>query len=170
MTTVFDGFPGDAYLRIFAAERDLTGEEEARLGAALTEFFRGWEYHDQPLRGAFEILHHRFVVVGADESRVKVGGCSKDALIGLLREAGASMGVDFIHGPPIHYRDREGRIHATTREGFGELVAKNEVDGQTPVFDLTLHRIESYRSGGFEMPAGECWHARAWDLTAADPT
>ncbi len=168
MTTVFDGFPGDAYLRVFAADRDLSAEEEARLSGALTEFFRTWEYHEQPLRGAFEILHHRFVVVGADESRVKVGGCSKDALIGLFREAGATMGVDFVHGPPIHYRDKDGTIHATTREGFGELVAKGSVGGTTPVFDLTLYQIEPYRAGRFEVPAGECWHARAWDLTAAD--
>ena len=163
--TVFESYPKNSYLRIFAAARDLTAAEQATVTSGLKSFLGQWTAHEAPVTGTFEIVHDRFIVIGADESKVGLSGCSKDSLSICMRELGAALGVELVHAPPIVYRDDQG-IHSVTRDVFGQRIAEGQVDGNTVVYDLTIIAVGPYVEGRFETRAADCWHARAWDLGA----
>ncbi|MCB9834255.1 MAG: hypothetical protein H6807_17460 [Planctomycetes bacterium] len=156
-------FPAESYLRIYHAPRQLEPDEQARIERDLAEFLGRWSSHEAPVTGGFEVVHGRFVVVAADESRVALSGCAKDDLTGLMRGLGGELGVDLVHAPPICFREGDG-IRSVSRADFGELAEQGLVNAGTKVFDLTLATVGAYRQGRFELPAGDCWHARAYDL------
>lgn len=164
--TAFDQFPASSFLRVFSAPRDLSASECDSLREALSTFMGAWAAHERPVKGGFEIRDDRFVVVAADESVTALSGCSKDSLVGVLRQAGAQLGVDFVASPPIAFRSADG-IRSVDRNEFGRLVDAGEVTAATPVFDTIVSSVGGYRDEGFEKPAGASWHARAWKLATA---
>lgn len=156
-------FPVDSYLRVFHAPRVLTAEEKAFVEKELDQFVSTWKAEMKPVTGAWEIVHDQFVVIAADETVVPLSGCAKDAMTRMLRDISAQLGIDFVHGPPICFRDGD-RIRAVGRDEFGELVEKGEVTAETKVFDNTIVAVGPYREGRWEVPARESWHGRAYNL------
>lgn len=165
--SAFDRFPAGSFLRVFSASRDLSEAECAALSQGLETFLGAWAAHEKAVAGAFEIREARFVVVAADESVTALSGCSKDSLVGAMRQLGTQLDVDFITSPPIAYRGAEG-LRTVDRAEFGRLVESGAVTADTPVFDTIVSTVGAYRDGGFEKPAGASWHARAWKLAAAE--
>jgi hypothetical protein len=165
--TAFANFPADSFLRVFTASRDLSDAECETLQGELQAFLGAWSAHEKAVAGALEILDGRFVVVAADESVTKLSGCSKDSLVGAMRQLGSKLGVDFITSPPIVYRSSSG-IRAVDRGEFGRLAETGEVTADTPVFDTIVGTVGAFRDEGFEKPAADSWHARAWKLAAAE--
>ena len=66
--------------------------------------------------------------------------------------------------PVVHHGP--GGLVCTERPHFGELIRSGFVAGDTVVIDLTLASVGDLRARGFEMPARDCWHAKAWGALA----
>ena len=49
-------------------------------------------------------------------------------------------------------------MRSCSRDEFRTAAERGEVDGETPVFDLTLTRLREYRSGRFERAVSDSWH------------
>ena len=161
----FDAFPDDSWLRVFHAPRDLTAEETAAITANLDAFLGEWASHETRVSGAWEIVHDRFIVVAADESKVALSGCSKDSVVMRLRALGQELGMDFVHGPPICFRAGDD-IKSVQRDEFGALVESGDVRADTVVFDSTIITAGPYKAGRWEVAASDCWHARAYELAS----
>jgi hypothetical protein len=159
----FPDLPDSARLWIFNAERPLNREENDRLRAALESFLGQWAAHGSELTVGYQILHDRFLMVGVDDRMVGPSGCSIDAMTRFLVQAGSQLGVDFLDAPEVCYRDGD-TINCVPRAEFARLAESGAVDSMTPVFDLTVSTVSGYRNGAWEKPAGESWHARAFDL------
>lgn len=155
-----DMLPRDARLWVFGSDRAFTPEEANHLTEALNRFLEGWTAHSAELTAAFALLEDRFVLVAVDESRVSASGCSIDALIHQLAELEGALGVKLLDGRLVWYRDASGTILSCDRGGFQRLGRAGRIGGQTRVFDLTLERLGDWRSGRFERPAADSWHAR----------
>ena len=100
-------------------------------------------------------------MVGVDEASVPPSGCSIDALVGILKEEGERWGVDFLDHGPVWFRS-EGEIRRVPRLEFKAMANRGEVGPETPVFDNTVTRLSRLRRGGWEKPASESWHRRAF--------
>jgi hypothetical protein len=62
----------------------------------------------------------------------------------------------------VFFRDADAVLRAVTREEFKALVAADQVDGETIVFDPTITTVADLRAGRFETTFGKSWHARAF--------
>ena len=157
----FDQLPDTARLWIFAAERALDPAEESSLLVRADRFLAQWAAHGTPLFCARELREHRFLLIGVDEARAGVSGCSIDALVRDLKALEREIGVPLVDSSPIWYRDH-GTVRGASREHFAGLVAAGGASRQTPVFDNTLTTVGALRAGRWEVPAGEAWHGRAF--------
>lgn len=157
-------FPVDSHLRVFHSPRPLTPDEQTHVREKLDTFIKSWNAETRPVTGAYEIVHDQFVVIAADETMVPLTGCAKDSMVRTVRNLSAVLGIDLVHGPPICFRDGD-RIRAVGRDEFADLVKNGTVDADTTVFDNTIIAVGPYREGKWELPAKECWHGRAYDLT-----
>ncbi len=157
----FDQLPPDARLWIFPASRALSPEEQQRVLGEADAFIDQWTAHGVPLRGAREIRHDQFVLVGVDERAAGVSGCSIDALVRRMASLQQSLGVELVENGPVLFRRGE-RIERVARDRFADLATRGEVTLETPVFDNTLDTVGALRDGRWEVRAADAWHARAF--------
>jgi hypothetical protein len=157
----FDTLPSDARLWIFPASRQLTDEERRRVLAETDAFIDEWMAHGIPLQAAREIEHNQFILVGVDERAAGVSGCSIDALVRRMGHLQTALGIELIENAPVLYRDG-GTIARVSRDRFAELAASGSVSLDTRVFDNTVTKVGDFRSGRWEIRAGDAWHRRAF--------
>lgn len=154
-----DGFPDNARVWIFGAERELDLAETEVLLEAVDDFISGWAAHGAPLRAGRAWRYGRFLIVGADTSATSPSGCSIDALVGVLREMENRLGVRFLGNEAVWYRDGQECIRKASRPEFRALAESGTVTPGSIVFDNSITELVQLRNGGWEGPAGECWHA-----------
>lgn len=158
--TDFAALPDDARLWVFAADRAVDGGDADALLARVDAFLDQWNAHGDPLMAARRWDEDRFLLVAVDERSVPPSGCSIDALHRVLKEFESQRGVGLTDHIHVLWRDADGRVVRTARPDFARMAREGEVDLDTPVFDTTLTRKGALT--GFEVPAGEAWHRRAF--------
>jgi hypothetical protein len=142
---------------IFPATRTLEGEAAASLLDELNRFLSGWASHGAPVDGAGALVDGRFVVVA--HRPAEIAGCSRDALLFFLKEAGAKRGVEWTGGARVFYRDANG-VSDVDRPAFRALAAEGAVTPDTVVYDTTVRETDAVLGGRFALPARDSWHAR----------
>jgi hypothetical protein len=157
----FDELPADARLWIFPAARRLSPHEKQVVLAEADAFIAQWSAHGVPLRGARDVRHDQFVLVGVDERGAGISGCSIDALVRRMQRLETALGVELTNNAPVLYRDGD-IIARVAREEFSALVAAGTVDLDTVVFDNTVATVGEIRAGRWEVQARRSWHARAF--------
>ena len=132
----FAELPGHGRLWVFPASRDLIESEADACLAAVDDFLATWAAHGVPLASGRELIERRFLLVGVDVDVEAPSGCSIDALVGKLRELGASMGVVLIDHASVWYRHGD-EIRSVPRAEFRALAGKGEVgpDVEVRVWD-----------------------------------
>jgi hypothetical protein len=158
----FEQLPDDARLWVFAADRPLRTEEQARLLDHADRFLTGWAAHGAPVVGARALRDGRFLLVGADERATGVSGCSIDTLFRSLGELEREMDVSLRDGGLVFWRDEDGTIHAGSRPAFREHARRGAVGADTIVFDNTVSTVGDLRTGRWEVAMRDSWHARAF--------
>lgn len=156
----FDDLPDDARLWCFGAGRETDPGERVRLLEEMRAFVGEWTAHRKELRAGLDWRSDRFLCVAVDESTADASGCSIDALTDRIRRLETDLGLSLLDGALVWFRDGSERIRAVSRPAFRALAARGEVGPDTPVFDLTVARLEDLRAGRLERPARESWHAR----------
>lgn len=117
------------------------------------DFLAGWAAHNVPVLSARELRGGRFLIV-AVEKTVETSGCSIDRLFGLVRQFEREFGVSMLDPGRIFYRDAAGAIAEVARSAFRDVATE-----ETVVFDPTVETLGAVRSGAWERPARESWHA-----------
>ena len=158
--TSFTSLPDDARVWCFAVEPEPAPRQVERLLDAMQQFVGDWTAHRRDLTAGIAWIHHRFLLVGLDESRAGASGCSIDALMHRLSELEEELDVSLTDGASVWFRDADGIIRSASREEFGRLATAGRVDAATPVFDLTVPDAGGIRAGRLERPASETWHSR----------
>lgn len=161
MTNLFPAFPDEAKLWVYALARPLAATERDMVRSRLDTFIRGWNSHGTPVRGAYEIVEDRFVLIAGyvDDG---VSGCSTDSMVRVMKELRADSNIDGFDRSLVFFRDANNTVQALKRPDFQELVSAGQVDAETPVFDTTIQFLGDLRRGGFETTFAKSWHAAAF--------
>ena len=163
-TELLPRLPDEARVWIYAADRHLGPVEQERLTSILNSFCAVWKSHGRPVESASAVLAGRFAVIAGRIVDGDISGCGIDASVHALDTAAQELGLTWLPSLSVLYRDPSGQIQSVPRPQFREKVRSGEVDSATMVFDLTLETLGELRSGGFERPAGESWHARIFGI------
>jgi len=160
MTTALDSLRDYASqpCLIYSASRSLTDAESAELTTSLRAFLAGWASHGSPVDGAGEVIDNRFVVVAHKPH--EIAGCSRDALLFFLKDTGTRLGVDWVGGGRIFYRNEAGVVADVDRPGFRALAAAGTIRPDTLVYDTTVNTTAALLDGRFTPVAKDSWHAR----------
>ena len=71
-------FADDSRVWIYQCNRPFTDKETMEINEQLRQFYTQWMSHDEPVKGWATVLFNRYIVIMADENVVKLGGCSTD--------------------------------------------------------------------------------------------
>lgn len=159
-----DAMPDDARTWVFGSSRPLEAAEEKELQTEVDRFLDEWQAHGHALTCAGDWRYGRFLIVAVDERTAPPSGCSIDAMVGTLKSLGRRLGVDLVDNGPVWFRGEDGSLERVSRAAFGQAAIEGQVTKDTIVFDNTITRLSQVRAGGWERPAGDTWHGRAFRL------
>ena len=143
-----------------------TLEETNRLLREVDAFLTGWASHREAVAAAREWRYDRFLLVAADENVTRLSGCSVDKLVRLMKTLGEEMAAGLVDPDGVYFR-AGGGIERLARADFARLVESGAVSDETTVFNNTVTRLGELRSGRWELPFRESWHARAFPRPAS---
>jgi hypothetical protein len=79
---------------VYQSSRLLTISEALTIEDLLQEFLANWKSHGAPVKGFANLFFGQFLIIMADESMVKVGGCSTDSSVHLVQQIEALCKVN----------------------------------------------------------------------------
>lgn len=162
----FDQLPDHARLWIFAADRPLADGERDRLVDSVESGLAAWSAHGSPVSWGHTLVHDQFLLIAVDETHTALSGCSIDSAMHRVAELEKQLGISFLDHGRVFYRKQDA-VAVADRSGFRALAETGEVDASTVVFNNVLQTLGEWRAGGWEVPARDSWHARAFPLTPA---
>lgn len=92
---IFPELIPDSKVWVYAANRELTENEQEVITKELNSFVADWAAHGEGLFGQSTILECRFVVLAVDETKAKASGCSIDTSVRFMKELGEKFNIDF---------------------------------------------------------------------------
>ncbi|MGD9900591.1 MAG: hypothetical protein AB7T22_15815 [Calditrichaceae bacterium] len=158
---MFDALSDKAQLWIYGFSNKLSPSQKGIVQTVFDEFVKSWNAHGKPVKGDFEILYDRFIVLAAEDT---VSGCSIDSSTGILKELKLLHDIDAMDQNLIFYKISE--IRSVNRQMFQSLVDRDLIKPDTVVFNLSLTHLRELRSGMFERPFSESWHKEAFRKSA----
>ncbi len=150
----FSSLPDDARVWLFGISPSLDASGTAAVSTRVREFISSWKSHGEEIVAASDVIEGTFLAVGITPQS-EASGCSIDRMFGLLGKLENDLGVAIIDSERIFFRDSEGKVRAASRTEFAKVAGV-----ATQVFDITAERVSSLRSGTWERPAADSWHAR----------
>ena len=157
-----DTLPDCCRVWIFAANRPFTDEERGGLGMLMEKIFGKWDMKQPGMRGCHAFVEDRFLVVGAEEHREMLDGCSVDAMMSFVMRLERESGLRLVDRMMVHFRGADGAARSVSRLEFSKLVKSGEVTGDTVVFDTTVCKAEDWNAGRFTAPMRDTWLAEAF--------
>lgn len=154
----FTQLPDDARIWVFGAAAPVDDVDTLKLLATVDTFLLQWKAHGHPLTVAREWRDERFLVIGVDQRTEGASGCSIDGLFRTLQGLERAIGTSLVGGGRVYFRDPLGMVHAVSRDDFGLMARRGDVNADTPVFDTAATTAGAYRAT-FERPARHGWHA-----------
>lgn len=151
---MLDKISKDALIWIYGFSRDLNAREREVVRKSIQQFVQNWNSHKIPVKGDFELLYDRFVVLAAESSP---SGCSIDSSITVFKKLEHQLGIDALDQNLVFYAN-DNSIQSCERDRFRELVKSGQISETTKVFDLTLTTVGDLQTGKFEKDFRDSWH------------
>lgn len=154
----FETLSATSRIWIYQSSRELAFTEAEQLSNALEDFITGWNSHGNELKGAFEIVENRFIVIAVDESVAGASGCSIDSSVRVLQEFGQQHGIDLMDKSHVNFKSGEN-IQTVPFTQVKGLVAAGTISANTLVYDISLNQLDNYLQG-WPKPASVTWISR----------
>lgn len=135
MLVAYDILPDDALVFIFQANRTLSDDESREITDKLQAFISNWTSHQLPVPGYGQVYHNRFLVLFADESADRIGGCSKDKVSQFVRDLGTSYQVDLFDRLLVAFVSADAGVDTVHFSALSESLENGKLHLQTPVFN-----------------------------------
>ena len=157
--TQLDRFSEESRVWIYQADRRLNDVETEAVKKSLKQFALSWTSHNRDLLAYADIYFNRFVVLIADETNNKAGGCSIDASVHFLKRLGQEFGLDLFDRMQFAYIDENKSIQVASRDDFIKLFESGKITAATKVFDNLVKTKKDFAES-WVKPLSESWHAR----------
>jgi hypothetical protein len=92
-----DNFSPVSKVCVYQSTRLFTLHEALEIESLLNKFSSEWRTHGEEVYAYCNLFFGRFVVLMADETHAKVGGCSTDSSVRFVKELGQKFNVDFFN-------------------------------------------------------------------------
>ncbi|MGN6531776.1 MAG: hypothetical protein ACTHK0_08485 [Ginsengibacter sp.] len=80
-----EDFDNNSRVWIYQSNRMFTISEALQLEETLENFTKEWNSHGSPVKGFANLFFGQFIIIMADETHVKLGGCSTDFSLNFIK-------------------------------------------------------------------------------------
>lgn len=89
-------FDDNSRVWIYQANRQFSVKEAKELKERITKFVGGWNSHGSAVKSFGELFYNHFIILIADETSVKVGGCSTDSSFRFIKNIQKDFTVELL--------------------------------------------------------------------------
>jgi len=157
----FDSLPDSSRLWMFPADRPLSPEEQDALMRSAEEGLDDWSAHGSPVTWGCRIEREQVLIIGVDETRTALTGCSIDGAIRHIRDLESRFKTSLLDHGRVFFRDGD-RMRSVTRPAFKKLVAEGAIRNETLVYNNVIATLGELRRGAWEVPYRSSWHSEAF--------
>lgn len=150
--------PPDARVWIYQCSRMLNDYEQITIRQRIKIFVGEWTSHKLEVKAWGDVLHNCFVVIMADESDFRLGGCSIDSSVHLIRELDALFNLDLFNRYAVAF-ETNGETKLASREEFSSLVKNGTVNNSTLVYNNLVATNDEWQHHWL-VPLAESWQGR----------
>ncbi len=143
---------------IYAASRELSGEEVEKLNPVIASFAKNWVSHNLQLKATGFILENRFLILAVDESQAGASGCSIDKSVKFVRDIGDSLQVDFFNRLDFFYYEGE-KLKNIHKDQLSTAYKNGEINDDTIFLDTLVQTKEDFESR-WKTPLKNSWIKR----------
>lgn len=165
MTTPLHDMPDEARVWISGFTTELKDADLELVRSKYESFLKQWKSHGKELRGAFDVVERRFVIL-ALENDADASGCAIDASMGILKDLKKDHNLDALGANKIFF-EKENNIECLERIFFSKRCKEGEITPDTVVYNCLHTRLGEYRELGLKTTFKESWHAKAFKLPTA---
>lgn len=157
-----DTLTDEARVWVFGISPTLDARKAEVLLHHVDQFLDKWAAHQMPILSGRELIEGSFLVIAVEKSS-ETSGCSIDSMFGTLRKLERDLNVSIIDtSNRIYFRDDDGQVTSVPRSEFTAVGTP-----ATRVFDVLVDRLGDVRSGRWEKPAAQSWHAQLLGATVS---
>ena len=151
-------FPDESRVWIYQADRPVNESLVGKVNGLVDQFAEQWTSHSHDVNATGGLLHDRFLVLIADETRAGVSGCSIDSSVAFVRQLGEFCMVDFMDRQHFAYLEND-EVKTVHMHALADLYGSGQVDDSTMFFDNLVKNKGDFVSS-WVKPLGESWMKR----------
>ncbi|MBS1645744.1 MAG: ABC transporter ATPase [Bacteroidetes bacterium] len=140
---------------IYTSAKPFSAETEALLQEELRLFTQKWNAHGTALTSVYEILHHHFIVIKADEQKFSASGCSIDTQLRFIKELETKYQLVLLDRLQVAYT-KEQEVRVVHASKIPQMLQENTINENTMVFNTSVSDEDAYKKY-FEIPLKESW-------------
>ena len=130
-------FSDDSRVWVYQANRSFTLEESLRIEDLLKDFCVDWNSHGDSVKGYANLFFGQFIIIMADETRTKVGGCSTDISVRFIKDIEQEFNVELTDRLLLAFVIKEN-IQLLTLEEINLAIEDTVLTGETTYFNNTI--------------------------------
>jgi hypothetical protein len=92
-----EDFDKNSRVWVYQSNRPFTIAEALELEELLDDFCKEWNSHGSEVKGYANLFFGHFIITMADETRVKVGGCSTDSSLRFIKKIESDYNVKLLN-------------------------------------------------------------------------
>ena len=141
---------------IYQSDRELLSEEKSVLSSELKIFIDQWTAHNKELKGSFEILLDRFLIIMIDETNTNATGCSIDKSMNFIKQMEIKLNVNFTNRQELAYKEGN-EIKTISKSSFEDKLKSGQFNENTIVFNNLIEKKSELKSH-WQVALKESWH------------
>lgn len=100
-------FPDNSRVWVYQSNRKFTAQEALQIEDILKNFCKEWDSHGSAVTGYANLFFGQFIIVMADETNLKIGGCSTDSSIRLMKNIEKDFGIELLDRQSLAFMVKE---------------------------------------------------------------
>lgn len=159
----FQELKEDSRIWIFQADRKLTDKEKDRISERVKSFTGQWAAHGKQLKSSFILPNNTHLIVGVDISINNATGCSIDALIHTIQEAGKELDVNFFDRKAVAY-EHQGQTDVVKFGDLQSAINKGIISPETITYN-NLAASKKDLDNTWQVKAADNWIKKYFSKT-----
>lgn len=141
---------------IYQSDRELLPEDKSILSSELKIFIDQWTAHNKELKGSFEILLDRFIIIMIDETKTSATGCSIDKSMNFIKKMENTLNVSFTDRLQLAYKEGD-EVKLISKSSFEDKLKSGQFNENTIVFNNLIQKKAELKSH-WQVAVRESWH------------
>lgn len=130
-------FDNNSRVWVYQSSRIFTVSEALEIEKLLQDFSEEWNSHGDLVKGYANLFFGQFIIIMADESRIKVGGCSTDSSVRLIKNLEQDYHVQLLDRQLLAFIVKE-RIQLIPLSQVNYSIENNFITQDTLYFNNTI--------------------------------